>query len=290
MSFTRKRIDITITLGKGQVGADGYDTIKLTGHRTVVNIAKPLGDSMGALQMRVYGMNPDLMHRLTTIGPIATAVRMQNAVTISAGDDQTGMSQIYVGTISQAWGDYQSPPDVAFNVIGLCGLVEALKPVPPVSYKGQADVATIMSGLAKQMGVGFENNGVTVQLNDPYFPGTSWQQVQACARAADIRYALDNGTLAIWPKTGARAGGVPLISPETGLVGYPAFSSNSLILTTTFNPNIVIGGKVKVQSAIPMACGTWNVLDVSHAIESERPGGAWFTRLQCFPDTPTGTT
>src|SRR5574337_421524 len=103
MSFTKKRIDVTITLGKGQVGEDGFDTIQLTNHRTIVNIANAGGDSMGALQMRMYGLTPDLMNRLTTIGPIATTVFAKNAVTISAGDDVTGVSQVFVGTINQAW-------------------------------------------------------------------------------------------------------------------------------------------------------------------------------------------
>ncbi|HDR9064383.1 TPA: hypothetical protein QDB03_006074 [Burkholderia vietnamiensis] len=287
MSFTKKRIEVTIKLGKGQFGEDGTDTVTLTNHRAIVNISNPGGASMGALQMRMYGLKQDLMNKLTSIGAINTAT-VKNAVYITAGDE-TGMNPVYVGTISEAWGDYQAPPDVSFNIVGLCGLVEAVKPIPPISYKGGADVATIMSDIAKSMDVVLENHGVTAQLHNPYFSGTAWQQAQSCAVAADIRMVLDRGTLAIWPKGGARAGDIPIISPETGLVGYPAFSSKTLIVTCTFNPNIVVGGQVQVQSSIAMASGLMNVVGVSHAIESERPGGAWFTRIECFPATQTGT-
>jgi hypothetical protein len=288
MSFTRKQISVTITLGLGQFGDDGSDTVTLTGHRTVVNIGCAGGESMGALQMRMYGLKADLINRLTTIGPIATEIRAKNTVRISAGDDVFGLSEIFVGTINEAWGDYQGAPDVSFNLTGFAGLIDAVKPVAPVAYQGAADVATILQALAATMGVAFENNGVSAQLSNPYFPGTAWQQVQACARAADIRCALDKGTLAIWPKTGARAGGIPVIAPNTGLVGYPAFSSNGMALTMTFNPSIQIGGQVQVNSSIPMASGLWNVTNINHAIESERPGGAWFTQIQCFPATETG--
>lgn len=290
MSFTRKQISVQITLGEGQFGEDGSNTVTLTNHRTVVNIGCAGGESMGALQMRMYGLKDDLINTLTTIGPINTAIHAKNTISISAGDNVTGLSQIYVGTINEAWGDYQGAPEVSFNVTGFAGLLEAVKPVQPISFQGSADVASLMSGLAKTMGVGFENNGVTAQLSNPYLPGTAWQQVQACARAADIRFALDRGTLSIWPKTGARAGGVPVVSPATGLVGYPSFSSNGLALTMTFNPNIQIGGQVQVQSSVKMANGTWTVFDISHAIESERPGGAWFTQIQCIPANSTGTT
>lgn len=289
MSFTKKRIDVTIKLGKGQFGEDGVnDTVTLTGHRTIVNISAPGGGSMGALQMRMYGLTPDLMNKLTTIGPINATV-VKNSVYVSAGDE-TGMSQIYAGTISEAWGDFQPPPDVSFNIVALCGLIEAVKPIPPVSYKVPTDAATIMASIAKTMGVAFENNGVTAQIHDPYYPGTAWQQAQTCSMAGDFRMVLDRGTLAIWPKSGARGGGIPLISPATGLVGYPAFSSKNLTITCTFNPNIIPGGQIDVQSSITMARGRMNVVGVSHAIESERPGGAWFTRIECFPATSTGTT
>jgi hypothetical protein len=290
MSFTHKQISVQITLGQGQFGEDGSNQVTLTNHRTVVNIGCAGGESMGALQMRMYGLRNDLINTLTTIGPINSAIRARNTISISAGDNVTGLSEIYVGTINEAWGDYQGAPEVSFNVTGFAGLLEAVKPVQPISFQGSADVATIMSGLAKTMGVNFENNGVTAQLSNPYLPGTAWQQVQACARAADIRFALDRSTLSIWPKNGARAGGIPVISPATGLVGYPSFASNGLTVTIPFNPNIQIGGQIQVQSSVQMANGIWTVFNINHAIESEQPGGSWFTQIQCYPGTDTGLT
>mgnify|MGYP007113767047 FL=1 len=195
------------------------------------------------------------------------------------------MSEVFGGTIDRTWRDARQAPEVYLNIIALAGLFEIVKPVPPRSYNGPVDVALIMADLAKQIGAAFENNGVSVQLSNSYLPGTAWMQIQAAAIAAKINVVFERGVLAIWPKDGARAGGIPVISPETGLVGYPSFSSNGLELTSVFNPNVVQGGQVDIRSSLLGANGRWNVNNVVHAIDAEVPNGNWFTHIQGFPVT-----
>lgn len=281
MSFTKKRIDVTISLGTGQFGESGANTVTLSGLRVQALIQAAPGDAMPAAQVRIFGLPLEMMNQLTSVGLVNAAVRLQNTLLLAAGDDETGMTTVYDGTISESWGQFESMPDVPLNVIAVAGLAASLKPVDAISFQGQADVATIMQGLAQTMGYAFENNGVQVQLANPYFPGTALAQARACARAADIYMTIDRGTLAIWPKSTARAqqGDIPLISTDTGLVGYPAFSSNGISLTTLFNPQIKPGGQVQVKSTLPVANGTWFVSEVVHQLESETPNGQWFSRV-----------
>lgn len=283
MSFTRKRIDVTVTLGTGQFGDSGSNTVTLTGLRVHAAIQVHGGEAMPQAQLRVFGLPLDMVNQLTTIGPINSAIMFKNSVLVAAGDDDTGMQVVYSGTIWQAWGEFQGMPDTPFNITGLGGLAAALKPVGALSYVGSTDVAQIMQSLAQTMGLAFENNGVNVQLSNPYFPGTALQQVRTCARAADIFFAIDRGTLAIWPKNSARGGDVPVVSPETGLVGYPTFSSNGLGLTTLFNPQIKQGGTIEVDSSLTVACGKWVVMQIQHSLQSETPNGQWFTQILAVP-------
>ena len=284
MSFTRKRIDLTITLGEGELGDTGANAVTLTGLRVQSLITIPGGESMAGAQVRAYGLPLSMMNQLTTIGPINTAYR-NNKLLMAVGDDENGMHIMYSGTIGEAHADFQGMPDVAFNVLGWAGLYDSVKPVGALSYVGSVGAATIMQELANKMGLTFENNGVQVQLSNPYFPGTALAQVRACARAADINYLIDRDTLAIWPRAGARAttGDIPLISPETGMRGYPMFSSKGITVVTEFNPNIKFGIPVKVKSSLEAANGLWTISDLSHALESESPDGAWFTQFTAYP-------
>lgn len=282
MTLVRRRIDVTITLGAGEFGEDVGDTVTLTGHRVVAEMAAVGGDAQGQIQLRIYGLPLATINRLTSIGPIATEIRGKNRVMVAAGDDGSALSTIFEGTIDQAYGDFQSAPDVALNINALSALGAAVKPVGASSYKGSIDAAVVLANLAELMGFAFENNDVSVQLSNPYFPGTALDQVKACARAANIRYTIDRNILAIWPKNGVRQGEVPIVSPATGLVGYPVFSSAGLGVTSIFQPSVRQGGQIEVVSSLGVACGVWNIFNVLHRLESERPNGPWFTFMNCY--------
>jgi uncharacterized membrane protein len=280
--FTKKRIDLTITLATGASSFDGTasNTVKLSGLRMMADMVGYGGESMNMLQLRVFGLPQSIMNQLTVIGTI-NRVNPANKIILEAGDAD-GVQLVFAGTITEAWADYNSAPDVAFNVIAYAGLDALMKPVTPSSYGApSADVVGIMGDLAKLMGLAFEPNDVKAKLNYPYFSGTALSQVRACARAAAIFYVIDKGTLAIWSSDNGRAGEVPLISAQSGMVGYPTVSSKNLAVKTVFNWNIRVGGFVQLQSSIPMATGKFLVVDFAHSLSSELPGGPWFTTFKC---------
>lgn len=282
MSFTRKRLDLTFTLGTGAFGETGTSTVTLSGLRASAQIQQAGGASMGKLTLKVHGMTLSMMNQLSAL---TTQVMMQrnNTVTIAAGDDVSGVATVFAGTIAEGWVDANSAPDVSFHVGAFAGLFQAVQSAPPTSYAGHADCATIMSGLATLMGLKFENSGVSIQLSTPYFRGSPRDQAMRCADAANINWVIENGTLAIWNKGGSRGGSVPLISPQTGMIGHPSFNGTGIAVNSLFNPTISFGGTVQVQSELTVACGNWFVSALSHNLESESPGGAWMTQFQGAP-------
>jgi hypothetical protein len=289
--FAKRKIELSIKLGEGDFGLAGYQTITLKGLRVSANIHKYGAPSADTADIRVYGMKLDLMNRLTSLGKSIIRVR-NNTISISAGDDIAGMSLVFFGVIQDAWTDFTGMPDVLFNITAQTGDVNGARPVPPSSYVGSADAATIMQNIAAQMinsvgvpGLKFENNGVSVLLDHPYFPGTLRAQAEACARAAHIDWTIDGDTLAIWPMGGKRGGVIPLLTPTAGLVGYPNFVSGAIGLRSVYNPAIIFGGKVKVKmSSVTPANGEWIVVSLTHSLASETIGGPWFTDLEAYND------
>ncbi|VVE82830.1 baseplate hub protein [Pandoraea sputorum] len=285
MSLTKKKIDVTITLAEGQFGETAGNQVKLTGLRVSAEIQSYGGESQPQAQLRVFGVPLSIINQITAIGPINSAILFKNSVLVEAGDDETGMRTVYQGSIWQAWGEFDQQPYTPLNIIGLGGLDYSLAPAQPTSIQGSADVAELMRGFANTMGLAFENNGVSVQLSHPYLQGSLMNQVKDCAEAADINYVIDRGTLAIWPSEGTRSEPEPpIISPTSGMVGYPKFASNGLMVSAYFNPNFKIGGVVTVESQIQAACGDWRVLQLGHSLASETPGGPWFSNIMGVPN------
>jgi hypothetical protein len=65
------------------------------------------------------------------------------------------------------------------------------------------------------------------------------------------------------------------------MVGDPNYSNSvyGIEFTTLFNPLLRPGGKVQVESGLEVANGTWQIFNLQHQLDSEDPGGQWFTRF-----------
>ncbi len=292
-SFVERRLTVTFTLqphqdNQGNTVTPTFDgssnQATYSGLRVSAHIEKGGQLDMGNMQLRIYGLPLSDMNKLSTLGLIP-GNRTNNTVALMAGDDTNGMSIVFVGSIINAFADFGGTPDVFFSLYAATGVFGALNPVPPSSFQGSVDAADVLAGLARQLGVAFENHGVSVILSNPYLPSTLFAQVESCAHAAGIEWVLDDQTLAIWPKTGSRGStaGIPLISPTTGMVGYPAFDRQGIIVKALFNPVIKFGSQVQVQSSLTPACGKWTVYRLHYDLESETPGGAWFQEMLASP-------
>jgi hypothetical protein len=281
MAFTQKNLSFSFSLANGNFGGGG-NSLTISGLRATAKIAKVGGADMSSLEAEIYGMTLSQMNQLTTFGTQFAQVGM-NSITVQAGDLGGQMSTVFVGTIQTAWMDATGMPQVAFRVQANAGLVQAVQtPSPPTSVQGQGDVAQMMSNLAQQMGLQFENNNVNVKLANPYFPGSLRTQALQIARAAGCEWIIDNGTLAIWPTGTARQGGGTLISKDTILVGYPGFNSQGIVVNTLFDPTITYGAAIQVQSDVTPACGTWYVYTLDYDLACQTPHGPWFVTISAY--------
>jgi hypothetical protein len=281
MSFVHRQISCTIKIGQGSFGDGGFDVVKLSGPlRASAQVEITGGPAMAHLDLAVYGLSPSLMNQVATIGPVRSiAGQRNNEVVVEAGDTSGGLGVVYNGTITEAALDFSGMPNCSLRIHGGAGTMLAMRPVPPTSYNGLVDVATIFASLAKQAQVTFQNNGVTAQLIDPYYPGTVWDQMERCAQAANIDWIFDEKTVpnsvVIWPKNGDRGGSVPVISAETGMIGYPCFVLQGIECMCLYNPSISVGQTVQINSTLKGATGRWTIKRINHHLESETPGGQW---------------
>ena len=280
-SFTVKKIDVTFTTGSGSF-AGGGNSKKLTGLRCVAKVDQPGGEASGYLTLAVYGMQMSDMMQLATLGIRINQV-FNNGVQIDAGDDETGMSKVFTGTIQYSFFDGSSQPDVAFRVVAVAGGFAAVQPIEPSSYDGPTPVTTILGDLAKKgiPAFSFEPNGVNVVLSSPYLSGSLGNQINETIRHAGIYGGIvENNTLAVWPKQASRQGSTVPISPTTGMVGYPSYSNGTLIFRSLYNPAFKQGGQVQVSgSQIPAANGTFTISSLVHDLASQSPSGPWFTTV-----------
>lgn len=278
--YAQRKIDIKINIADGEMGDLSGEEILLTGLRVSAQMVTYNGEAQGQLHLRIFGMRLDYIDRLTSIGPIMTQ-RRKNIITVTAGEENDSMATVYEGTINSAFGDFQGAPEVVFNVIALAAAFYAVKPIPAKSYKEPVNIIDVIGYIANDMELKLENNASDVILPNRNYSGTALTQLKQCAIDANINYTIENGVLAIWDKNSYRLGDPIDVSAATGMVGYPLLSADGIACTMLFNHDLRLGGRINVESTLTVSNGIWNIVKISHVIESETPDGQWFTQVIC---------
>lgn len=280
-SYVQRRLDFTFTLKTGTFSGTGSNALSVGGLRARADMTFFAKPSAFSLTARVFGLPQSVMNDLSTMGKIVGDNKF-NRVDVYAGDAEAGSTLVFSGNMHDAWGNYHSAPEVSFDITAQTANIDSISAVAPLSYNGSVDVASMLSSIAGQMNPPrtFENNGVSVIVHNAYHPGTLTQQIQEICDMANINYSDDGQTLAIWPPGGSRGGSIPLISPTTGMVGYPTYTSQGIDIVTIFNPSIHFGGLVQVESSIKGANKTFSVVGMVHNLEAQTPSGAWFTAVR----------
>lgn len=285
-SFLRRRIRVTFQLATGSFNKDGEpDTVVLEDFRCRVEISAQGGYDFAHCNARIYGIEKETMDRLTVIN-FTSFDFMRNVVTIEATDNEGQFVKIFTGDIYQSSPDYNAAPDVPFIVEARSGLIGSLAKSNARSFPGACKVKDIMKVLAAELNLELENNGVESTLTDQYLGGTALQKVQRVAVNANIQYWYlpEEGVLAIAPMGYPREKYPAIkVNASTGLVKWPVKRHVGIEFTALFSPQILHGGKILMESSVPNCNGEWYIVSMNHHLDSEMPGGAWFTDFVATP-------
>lgn len=290
-SFTSKQLRVTFVLSpansNGTFPGTNSNTLIISGARMSCTI-QTVPQVPTATNLKIYGMQQKDMNALTTIFFRSINVIQYNRITIEQNSTgkSNGWTQVFSGMITEAQPDYRGIPNAFFGIQAIVGYQFQITAVPPVSYRGTVPVDTIVRALADAMSLAYVNAGVTKSVTNFYGPGTYMDQLNRVCQQTQTQFVLTGDTLTIWPYGTYRAN-IPmlLLSPDTGLEGYPTLEKFGVTVESLFNPALDAGGRIQIaDSDVPNANGIWTPFMVDHTLECNLPGGRWHTVAQCFPN------
>jgi hypothetical protein len=312
-SFSAKQLQIAIGLASGggtqpfAFTGVGGSTLTVTNARAAARITFAGGIRGSLADVAIWGLSQDRMNQFQTLGVEINKIS-RNILSVFAGDAVAGLSRVFTGNIIQAWGDYNAAPDVAIRFHCVAGYLEASQPFAATTFTGKVPVVQVFSSMAQQAGWGFFNNGVdqTIAVSNPYYPGSATDQFKKLAKDVQCNAMLlpgnttgQNYVLFIWPKGGSSptpGAGVAVISPQTGMIGYPTYQQNGMIMVRTlYNPAIAMGNQIQVNSSLftnqslvslSNPASLWVVTRVDHALDTLIPKGQWMTTVFAAVNAP----
>lgn len=280
MSFEKRKLSVTVYPG-GNASVGAQDAVTLDGYRMMANIVTNGGVSTGHAQVQIFGMPLSQMNALTRIQGTASA--LQNGVMpveIYASEGGNAPALAFSGNVWWAWGQFDSAPDTSFVMHCQAGYPLNLIAHPVTSFKGSVSAADLIERLATAGNFGFQNNGVTAQLSEPYLVGSVIRQMRMVQHAARLNLEIDRGVVYIWPRKSYRKGTIPVIGPGNKMVGYPRQSAAAIAVRSEFLAEARIGGRITIEgSQLTSVNGTWVIASAVHSLSAEMPGGPWFTDM-----------
>lgn len=277
-SFKLKTIRTTITLGKGTFGGGGNSKI-IEGLATDVDITKPGLPEKNSASVSIANISLADMEQMTFLAfqPLQS---LKNLIAIEAGEQGKTLATVFKGEITSAYADYGSVPDVEFKIEALSGGYAAQIGAKPISVKGNAKAADLIKQFAKEIGYTFKNEGVAASVRNAVFNGSPIEKARSVADEVGAELLIDDDSMILMPYDKPRSGGAVLLTPETGLIGYPSFTSDGISFSCFFNPNLKQGGQVKIESIVPRASGYWKITKLSHRLTAYRTGGgSWYSSV-----------
>jgi hypothetical protein len=282
LSFVKRKIDLIFTKGPGEPSFTGTsgNTLTVTGCRVQADINFPGDAALNQCDLAVYGLSLSQINDLSTLGSPIIQDR-HNSIQIKAGDDTNGMHLAYQGDIARCWGDFASQPEVCMRVFCMVGQSGKVQVSTPTNYEGSVDPVVILQTICDKLGYTLVNWGVEgLRVTDPYLSSNPMEQLWDVKRMNRFNMAIEGDTVTIWPMGGYRTTPTtPVISKDNGMVGYPTYNPVGIDVTIEYTPSIVIGGLLNVKSTLGGTGQLWKVKGMSHALQSETNGGAWFTHL-----------
>lgn len=286
MSYSLKTIRVTITLGKGSFRGGG-NTIIINpdirqergdiGLPIVVSVEKPGLPDKNSAKVKIVGLSLDAMQQITTLGFRALTNR-NNTIQIEAGEQGKELSSIFEGEISFATADFNTAPDIAFEIHAESGSLPALIPAAPLSVQGVTSCENLIKQWAGEIGYNCKNEGVTASVKNSIFNGTAIEKAQTLAIQAGFELLIDDTTFLMMPMSSVRSGTTPYLSADTGLVGYPTLSEDGIKAKCLYMPELQQGGAVEIDSILPYASGVWKITRLTHSLAAFTDGD-WFSEF-----------
>jgi hypothetical protein len=282
MKFNRKVIKITLMLSDKPESftSDNQNKLSASGLRINAEINYGNGAISPYARIKAYGLPIETMEKLLRY-KWGEPAALRNTVTIEAGEEGEELSQVFKGGITYAYPDFGDAPNASIVIESQTAVLDKMAGTNAESYEGEYDVAAMIATICKRMGYTFEPNGVSVKVSNPYLNGTEIDKIRQLTHAANLELYIENKNIAVAYKDSPRRTlKIPVISPETGLIGYPVPDVIGIQFKCFYDPLVRFGGIVRITDSLIKICnGDWRVYGVRIVLETEQESAQWMMEV-----------
>lgn len=280
--FVTRAARVTVTVTREDSSSDtGVSTSQYVfqEHRMIIRVSLG-GGRFGNAKVSIHGVPLANMNNISRLWLVPLQIQAQDTIAIDVWDGSTYVP-FFNGVISWAGTDGSALPDVTLNIEANAAFGLSQTTPAPYSASGTQTLENVLTGI-------LQNTGFTLDLapsvppltvTNPRYSGSAQDQLDACLRAfPNIAFNVTLQRVRVYPTTQPFGTDPILVSPTTGAVGAPNYSSSAVTWKTLFNPQLVPGQAILLDSEFVLSGGAnWVCRVLNHTLEPNKPKGAWHT-------------
>lgn len=280
--FKKRKLRVQVTLQKGEFKGGEGNSYVIEDLAMSARVEKMGAPDFGKAAVTIYGLKSEIMEQLSTLNMHPLFIK-QNYLNIFAGDDASGYSQIFAGSITRAAADYNAAPDVKFTIEARLGFFGSVTAQGQNVVSGTQQVADFIKMQAAAAGFTFKNEGCTASVKNAVFSGSPINQARQAANQVGAELIIDDDQMILMADGKSRAGIIPVLSATSGMIGYPVMNQNGIDVRAIFNPDFRFAGLIEIQSIVPKCSGQWRIIKLTHNLDSNMPNsGKWESQITAY--------
>ncbi len=274
--YSKKELRYEFALSNGSFDKEGNDKISIDNVKSSFRVGSY--GSYGGVQseIMIFGLSLDRLAMLSGKGIGVWTPAQDTSISV-----YVGVNKIFSGGIFASYANMNGQPETALIMNAVAGLSLKTSSSSAFSQPGAVPVSTMLGAICNIFGFKLNAYGIDgVIAQNPNFAGSPMDQIRDICLAHGLRYQVFDNVVTVWPEKSAVDDVIPLVSSESGLIGYPVFSQNGITFQTQFSTLLSQGRVIELVTSLPNASGRYLLNVVEHFLSSWTEGGSWHTVCQ----------
>lgn len=280
--YTLKSARVTVTVERPDAsGNAATQTYRFQNHRMRINVRQG-GAQFGNAKFEIFGVPLRTMNQIARLWLEALTPQGTDTVQVDVFDGQDYIP-FFQGVIAWSAVNASRMPQVSLDIEANSGMALMIQPASPYATGSTVLLKDALTTIAAPAGfaVDYPDGVPQFQLSQVRVTGTPLEQIgELMNQYPQLTWNVSLQRIQIRAALAPIDSNAVRVAADTGLMGYPVYSTSSLTLSTLFNPKITPGVALDVQTEFDFVNRTvWVASVLNHMLEPNMPGGQWTTQI-----------
>lgn len=272
----RARVTVNVTRPNTS-GEPTEQKYTFTDHRMRITVRQG-GNQFGNVKVDIYGVPLDAMNQIARLWLESLTPQNSDKLTVDVWDGEDFIP-FFQGVITWSAVDASGMPQVKLTVEANAAMALMNMSASPYSNAGPVkleDTLTAIAALA-DFQLDYSETAPQYMLTDVRVTGAPLEQIRKImAQFKDLTWFINLQRLVVRKVNAPFSADAVRVAADTGLQGFPVYSTSGLQLVTVFNPRLRPGVALDVQTPFDFVNRTqWVTAVLQHQLDVNTPGGRW---------------